>query len=102
MSEQLLTIADVASELRCSTKTVRRAIDSRALAAVDIANRGNRAAWRVRRTDLDEWIAQRTTTRATQAAAVAPVLAAVRPLQPRRRRGTGVLTVNPGMGRKSA
>jgi excisionase family DNA binding protein len=94
----LLTIEQVAEVLQVSTRTVRRAIESRGLRACQIAGRGT---WRVRRADLDAWLEERASTPRPRSVDVTPVaLAAARPRAARR--GTGVLTVTPGMGRRAS
>ena len=52
--EQLLTIDDVAALCRVSTKTVRRWIKTRELAAAKLG-----AQWRIRPRDLDLFIHER-------------------------------------------
>lgn len=50
---QLLTVAEVARQLRVDTTTVRRWIALGALEAVVLPHRGERQAYRIRRSALD-------------------------------------------------
>lgn len=51
--ERLLTVREVARQLRVDDTTVRRWIKSGALDAIALPHRGKRQAYRVRRTTLD-------------------------------------------------
>lgn len=51
--EKLLTVKEVARQLRVDDTTVRRWIKSGALDAIALPHRGKRQAYRVRRTTLD-------------------------------------------------
>lgn len=95
----LLTIEQVAQRLQVSKRTVRRAIDTRGLRAIQVAGRDT---WRVRTVDLEDWLEERTSDRpAVPAATVAAVPAAVAAIAPRpaRRHSSGRLAVTRDMGR---
>lgn len=98
MTEQLLTLEEVAALLQVHPRTVRRAISAGRLRACQVAERGT---WRVRPADLDAWLEERATPRAPAASALAPVVpVAGRARAPRARRGrSGVLAVTGDMGR---
>jgi excisionase family DNA binding protein len=53
MTEQLLTVAQVANVCQCSTRTVMRAIDAGDLRASQLASRG---VWRITAADIDSWL----------------------------------------------
>jgi excisionase family DNA binding protein len=95
---ELLTIAQVAERLQVSEKTVRRAIRTRGLRAFQVAGRDT---WRVRPEDLEEWLEQRSNRAHPEPRDVTPV--AISAARGRGgRRGTGVLAVEPGMGREAS
>lgn len=52
-TEELLTVREVAQKLRVDDTTVRRWITSGVLDAVTLPHRGERKAYRIRRTTLD-------------------------------------------------
>ncbi len=54
---EYLTIAEAAQRVRCCERTIRRAIDTRALRAGRIrGERGSRGGFRIRPADLDAWL----------------------------------------------
>jgi excisionase family DNA binding protein len=55
---ELLTVAEIASELRVDPESVRRWLRDRKLAGINL---GKRPGWRVRREDLDHFIDERYT-----------------------------------------
>lgn len=59
MREPLLTVDEIAQELKVDPETVRRWLRSRELPGV-ITSR--QAGWRVARADLNTFLAERTTT----------------------------------------
>ncbi len=54
MSEEMLTVEDIAGELRVHPETVRQWIRNGELIAIDISKE-----YRIQRSDLDSFIAQR-------------------------------------------
>lgn len=80
--ERLLTVEEVAVRLRVSGRTVRRMLTSGAL----VGFRVHRGAWRVRRADLDAYVAgaMRATSVRVEAADEAVRAAAARVLGARR------------------
>lgn len=52
-TEELLTVHEVATVLRCDDTTVRRWISSGALEAISLPHRGKRTAYRIKRSTLD-------------------------------------------------
>lgn len=50
----LLTVHEVAAELRVDDTTVRRWVKTGALDAIRLPHRGNRQAYRIRRSTLDD------------------------------------------------
>lgn len=53
MAEQVLTVDEVAAELRVSPQTVRKLIDNGELKAFRVGGQ-----WRIKRKDLDRYIEQ--------------------------------------------
>lgn len=54
---EYLTIAEAAQRVRCCERTIRRAIDSGTLPAGRVRGaQGSRGAWRIRLSDLDDWL----------------------------------------------
>jgi excisionase family DNA binding protein len=105
-SDEILTIAEAALAMRCSKKTIERARDRGELIASQLGERG---VWRIRRTDLEQWFNERANTsrpRPTRPAAVPSPAQTTRPSPAgssrRRRRGAGVIQIDPTMGRKTA
>lgn len=96
---EFLTVAEAAEILKVHPRTIKRAIDSGALRASEIAA----GKWRIRPADLEAWIEQRSnaTRPARPAAVVTPLAAATtaRSASRRRRPAAGALTITPEMGR---
>jgi excisionase family DNA binding protein len=98
VTEQLLTVGEVAARCQVSTKTVYRAIKAGRLRAHQLGEEG---AYRTRPEDLEAWLAG-AVVRPTPDVGPEPVDAApaARPAARRRRGGQrGRLAVNEGMGR---
>jgi excisionase family DNA binding protein len=55
---EMLTVAEIAAELRVDPESVRRWLRDRKLAGINL---GKRPGWRVRREDLDRFIDERYT-----------------------------------------
>jgi excisionase family DNA binding protein len=53
---EMLTVAEIAAELRVDPESVRRWLRDRKLAGINL---GKRPGWRVRRKDLDRFIDER-------------------------------------------
>ena len=64
LAEELLTISEVAKELRVDTTTVRRWITSGAMEAIALPYKGKRRGYRIKKRTLDMLLAT-TTTRAS-------------------------------------
>jgi len=58
--DPLLTVRDVAQEMRVAEKTVRRWINTGWLPAMKVSDQ---SGWRIRRSDLDELIRRQVATR---------------------------------------
>lgn len=58
---ELLTVREVAQELRVDDTTVRRWIKNGVLEAVSLPHRGERQAYRIRRNTLDKLLVPATT-----------------------------------------
>jgi excisionase family DNA binding protein len=57
VSEELLTVPEVAALLRLSEQTVRKWLREGTLAGIQLGSR--QAGWRVRRSDVDRFLAER-------------------------------------------
>jgi excisionase family DNA binding protein len=60
LAEELLTIGEVARELRVDTTTVRRWITTGALEAIALPYQGKRRGYRVKKRTLDALLATKT------------------------------------------
>ncbi|MBE3557882.1 MAG: helix-turn-helix domain-containing protein [Ktedonobacteraceae bacterium] len=60
--KELLTVREVARQLRVDTTTVRRWIKTGALDAVALPHRGKRQGYRVKKQTIDSLLASTTTT----------------------------------------
>ena len=60
LAEELLTISEVAKELRVDTTTVRRWITSGALEAVALPYKGKRRGYRIKKHTLDTLLTTKT------------------------------------------
>jgi excisionase family DNA binding protein len=58
----LLTVNEVAALLRCSVRNVRRLIRAKALAAISVGVGRQRVMWRIRHTDLDDYMRRGSVT----------------------------------------
>lgn len=96
---QPLTLEEVAEIMRCSVKTVRRAINDGELEAFSVSRR---AGLRVRPEALEQWMATKSTRRTRPLRALPAPIDPTLPAKPRsvtRRGGVGRLEVTPEMGR---